>query len=78
MSEVLNIIFNLNSFLRLSRARLLIPHPTSPLPPFFLLPRLSMLYLAGDIAQLKLPEGMQTVNFKYCEGLTGTAELGYE
>ena len=33
-----------------------------------------MLYLAGDIAQLKLPVGMQTVNFYKCTGLTGTAD----
>ena len=33
----------------------------------------SLFYLAGDIAQLKLPVGMQTVDFDTCEGLTGTA-----
>jgi hypothetical protein len=36
-----------------------------PLPFFF---------LAGDIGQMNLPVGMQSVNFRYCEGLTGTAE----
>ena len=34
---------------------------------------------AGAVDKLVLPEGMQSVNFKYCRiGLTGTAELGDE
>ena len=37
-----------------------------------------MLFLAGDLAQLHLPVGMKEVNFALCEGITGTAELGYE
>ena len=28
----------------------------------------------GDIGELVLPQGMQSVNFHYCKGLTGTAE----
>ena len=35
-------------------------------------------FLAGDIGQMNLPEGMQTVDFMCCSGLTGTAELGDE
>jgi hypothetical protein len=31
-------------------------------------------FLAGDIGQMNLPVGMQTVNFMFCERLTGTAE----
>jgi hypothetical protein len=31
-------------------------------------------FLAGDIGQLNLPVGMQSVDFEYCEGITGTAE----
>ena len=30
---------------------------------------------AGAVDKLTLPEGMQTVNFYYCQGLTGTAEF---
>ena len=33
---------------------------------------------AGAIDKVVLPDGMQSVDFSYCEGLTGTAELGYE
>ena len=32
----------------------------------------------GAVDKLVLPEGMQSVNFGACFGLTGTAELGYE
>jgi hypothetical protein len=32
---------------------------------------------AGDVTQLRLPEGMQRVDFYNCQRLTGTAELGY-
>jgi hypothetical protein len=31
-------------------------------------------FLAGDIGQMNLPVGMQSVNFEYCERITGTAE----
>ena len=31
---------------------------------------------AGAVDKIVFPEGMQSVNFQYCEGLTGTAELG--
>jgi len=31
-------------------------------------------FLAGDIGQMNLPEGMQSVNFRSCAGITGTAE----
>jgi hypothetical protein len=31
-------------------------------------------FLAGDIGQMKLPVGMQSVNFSYCRGLEGKAE----
>jgi hypothetical protein len=31
-------------------------------------------FFAGDIGQMNLPVGMQSVNFKDCDGLTGTAE----
>ena len=40
----------------------------------FFLSSLSSLFLAGDIGQLKLPEGMQTVDFGACIGLKGTVE----
>ena len=33
-----------------------------------------MFFLAGDLAQLHLPVGMQSVNFYDCKGITGTAE----
>ena len=29
-------------------------------------------FLAGDIAQMNLPVGMQSVNFHACTGITGT------
>ena len=53
-----------------SRKRFLLPH--------FLLS--SMLFLlfafpsAGAVDKLVLPDGMQSVDFRYCKGLTGTAE----
>jgi hypothetical protein len=31
-------------------------------------------FTAGAVDKLVLPEGMQSVNFKYCAGITGTAE----
>ena len=31
-------------------------------------------FLAADIGQMNLPEGMQSVNFRDCGGLTGTAD----
>ena len=59
-----------NSFLLISRTRFLIPH-------FFLYP-LFAFPSAGAVDKIVFPEGMQTVDFSYCFGLTGTAELGYE
>jgi hypothetical protein len=46
--------------------RLLLSSPSSPCLP-------SSLYtlLTGNIGQLNLPIGMQTVNFQNCKGLTG-------
>ena len=46
------------------RTRFLIPHLLLPLLPFlpYILPRRSMLFLAGDLAQLHLPVGMKKVN----------------
>jgi hypothetical protein len=32
-------------------------------------------FLAGDIGQMNLPEGVQSVSFYDCKGITGTAEL---
>ena len=50
-----------------SRTRFLIPHFI--LTPLFAFPP------AGDVDKIVLPEGMQTVNFSFCKGLTGTAEV---
>ena len=58
-----------NSF-SASRTRLLLPHLI--LFPLFAFP------FAGAVDKIVLPEGMQTVDFSYCQGLTGPAELGYE
>ena len=33
---------------------------------------------AGAVDKIVFPEGMQSVNFCLCKGLTGTAELGDE
>ena len=53
-----------------SRTRFLLPH-------FILF--LSLTFpSAGAVDKLVLPDGMQSVDFSYCEGLSGTAELGYE
>ena len=49
-----------------SRTRFLIPH-FLPFP-------LVAFPSAGDVGKIVLPEGMQSVNFLGCEGLTGTAE----
>ena len=49
-----------------SRSTSFIPHFLILLLPFSL--------LAGDIGQLDLPVGMQSVNFRDCSGVTGTAE----
>ena len=49
-----------------SRTRILIPN--------FLLSPLFAFPSAGDVGKIVLPEGMQSVNFLGCEGLTGTAE----
>jgi hypothetical protein len=52
-----------------SRTRFLIPHIILfALAPFAFPP-------AGDVDKIVLPEGMQTVNFSFCKGLTGTAEV---
>ena len=59
-----------NTFLRSSRTRFLIPH--------FLLFPLFAFPSAGDIDKIVFPEGMQSVNFQSCKGLTGMADLGYE
>ena len=61
----LNII--LICFMRFSRNTSFIPHAS-------LSSSLSILLLAGDITQMSLPVGMQSVDFSECEGLTGTAE----
>jgi histone H2A len=62
-------------FLRLSRACFhIIPHFILHPPSPFLLNHLSILFLAGNIGQLNLPVGMQSVDFTYCTSLTGTAE----
>jgi hypothetical protein len=50
-----------------SRTRFLIPH--------FLLSLLFAFPSAGAVDKLVLPEGMQTVDFYFCTGLTGTADL---
>ena len=49
-----------------SRTRFLFPHLI--LLPLFVFPP------AGDVDKIVLPEGMQSVNFKSCHGITGTAE----
>ena len=49
-----------------SRTRFLIPHII--LFPLFAVPP------AGDVGKIVLPEGMQTVSFERCTGLTGTAD----
>ena len=53
-----------------SRTRFLIHH--------FLLFPLFAFPSAGAVDKMVFPEGMQSVNFDLCDGLTGTAELGYE
>jgi hypothetical protein len=54
-------------FPAVSRTRLLIPH--------FILFRLFAFPPAGAVDKIVLPEGMQSVNFSYCKGITGTAEI---
>ena len=49
-----------------SRTRFLIPH--------FILFLLFAFPSAGAVDKVELPDGMQSVNFAGCEGLTGTAE----
>ena len=39
------------------------------------MPRRSILFLAGDLAQLHLPVGMKYLNLYGCENLTGKAQL---
>jgi hypothetical protein len=53
--------------LHYSRTLFLIPH-------FILLP-LFAFPPTGDVDKLVLPEGMQSVDFECCEGITGTDEL---
>ena len=65
----LNIIYLFNRF-SASRTRLLLPH-------FIFFPRFAFPF-AGAVDKVVLPEGMQNVDFSYCSGLTGTANLGYE
>ena len=58
-----------------SRSTSFFPHFLLSSP--FSLPPSSSVYgctFSGDIAQMSLPVGMQTVNVEYCEGLTGMAE----
>ena len=50
--------------------------PTRFLIPHFLLFSLFAFTSAGAVDKIVFPEGMQSVNFGYCYGLTGTAELG--
>ena len=45
-----------------SHTRFLIPHFPCPSPS------------AGEVDKIVLPEGMQSVKFNYCRGITGTAE----
>ena len=58
---------NLAYLVRLSRTGFLIPH--------FILFSLFAFPFAGAVDKIVLPEGMQTVDFSGCSGLTGTAEL---
>ena len=44
-------------------------------PSFLILSSFPSLPSVGDVVQLRLPEGMQSVNFDGCFGITGTAEL---
>jgi hypothetical protein len=53
--------------LRFSRTCLLNPH-------FLLFP--FAFSFAGAVDKIVLPEGMQSVSFYGCEGITGTAESG--
>ena len=63
-----------NTFLRFSRTRFLLPHFILLLFFSFLMPRRSILFLAGDLAQLKLPVGMKNLILDGCD-LTGKAQL---
>jgi hypothetical protein len=56
-----------NTFWRLSRTRFLIPH-------FVIFPLFAFLP-AGAVDKIVLPEGMLSVNFGWCSGLSGTAEF---
>ena len=60
----------MNCFCVSGRSTSFIPHII--LPPFFLLPRCSMLFLAGDLAQMNLPVGMKDLNLRYTK-VTGKA-----
>jgi hypothetical protein len=64
-----------------SRTRFLIPifQPhSSPHSSLFILFPLFAFPFAGAVDKIVLPEGMQTVSFSCCDGLTGTAELDDE
>jgi hypothetical protein len=50
----------------ISRTCFLLPH-------FILFP-LFAFHPQGAVDKIVLPEGMQSVNFEMCEGITGTAE----
>ena len=52
-------------FLAVQRTRFLIPH--------FIYFILFAFPFAGAVDKIVLPEGMQSVDFSYCNGLTGTA-----
>ena len=70
MSEVHNYLIGLAASRR-----------TSFIPRFLLLAHFSLSFnpsATGDVGNLVLPVGMQSVSFFRCTGLTGTAELGYE
>ena len=53
-------------FFSASRTRFLIPHLPCPslCPPF----------RTGEVDKIVLPDGMQSVNFEGCTGITGTAK----
>ena len=64
-----------NSFFRpAAHAPSFLTFSFSPLSSF-IMPRRSILFLAGDLAQLQLPVGMKDLNLYGCMKLTGTAQL---
>ena len=64
MSEVHTLF---NTFFCDSRTLFLIPH-------FLLFPLFVAFPSAGAVDKIVFPEGMQSVTFQSCKGLTGTAE----